>query len=267
MGRSRGGSALTAFALLVYAYMSLPMLMVVYFSFSNRSFFTFPPDGFSLRWYRQAWQSGLFLVPAVRSIVLAVGATLAGALLTIPAGLALRRLGRSWWARATEFVLLSPLIVPALILGIALLYFFHRASLIDTFAGLLAAHTVLVLPFMFRGIFVSVHGLNAELEEASEILGASPFTTFRRVVLPALRPGIIAGGIFSFIVSFDQFTVSLFVTQSKAVTLPIALYKYLYDVNDPVVAAVSSFLVAFGLLVTVLIQRAGWLEHIGGISG
>ena len=137
-------------------------------------------------------------------------------------------------------------------------------NLIDTLSALVVSHTLLVFPFMFRAILVSAMEIKPHLEEASEILGAPPLRTFFSVVLPSLAPGITSGAIFAFIVSFDQFTISLFVTQSEQVTLPVALYRYVYDVNDPVAAAVSSSLVLFGLVFAIVLQKAGLLKHVGG---
>jgi putative spermidine/putrescine transport system permease protein len=266
--RSRGWStARTLCASAVYLFLILPMLVVVLFSTSDKSFFTFPPSGFSFRWYEAAWSSGRFLGPAVRSIVLAVLATLIAMGFAIPGALALRRMTPGRLRAAVEFFFLTPLIVPALIIGIALLYSFSRLRLLDTFAGLLLAHTLIVFPFIFRAVLTSVLALRQYLLDASEILGATALYTFRKVVLPDLVPGLAAGAIFAFIVSLDQFTVSLFVTQSEQQVLPVAIYKYLYDVNDPVVAAVSTVLVAFGLLAAVVINWFGWLRHLGGSAG
>jgi putative spermidine/putrescine transport system permease protein len=260
----RIGGALAA--VVVYLFLVLPLMVVVVFSFSERSYFTVPPSGLSLRWYQRAWESGLFLGPALRSLALAVIATAVAAALSVPAALGLRRMRNGRLRAAFEFVFLSPLIVPALIIGIALLYAFNRVGLLDTFTALVAAHTLIVFPFMFRAVLTSVLGLKTSLLEASEILGASPAMTMRRVILPALVPGIVAGAIFSFIVSLDQFTVSLFVTQSEQIVLPVAIYKYLFDVNDPVAAAVSTVLVVFGLLAAFVIDRLGWLRHLSGAS-
>lgn len=251
-------------ALLVSLFLMLPLVVVVMFSFSERSYFTFPPTSFSFRWYHAAWDSGLFLTPAIRSLALAAVSTALAAGLAVPAALSMRRLPAGRLRGALEFFFLSPLIVPALIIGIALLYAFNRAQILDTFAGLVASHTLIVFPFMFRAVLTSALGLRQSLIDASEVLGASRAMTFRRVVLPALVPGLVAGAIFAAIVSLDQFTVSLFVTQSEQVVLPVALYKYLFDVNDPVAAAVSTVLVVFGLLAALLIDRLGWLSHLSG---
>ncbi len=250
----------------IFGYMLIPMVVIVLFSFSDKSFFSFPPTGFSFEWYERAWESDYFLIPALRSLVLGAASTLGAAALAVPAALGVRRLRNSAWEPVVEFTIISPLIIPNLVIGVALLYYFIPLGLIDTAFGVLVAHVVIVLPFMFRAILVSIYDLNRQHEEASEILGASPFTTFRRITLPSLAPGIAAGAIFSFIVSFDQFTVTLFVVQRDQVTLPIAIYNYLSDVNDPVVASVSTMLVLFGFLVTMLIQRAGWLKHLGGTT-
>lgn len=177
----------------------LSLAIVVMFSFSERSFFSFPPTGFSLKWYVAAWESGLFLGPALRSLALAALATaLATALaaaFALPAALGVRRLPAGRLRGAVEFVFLSPLIVPALIIGIALLYAYNCVRLLDTFAGLLASHVLIVFPFMFRALLTSALALRPSLLEASEVLG----------------------------VSLDRFTVSLFVTQSEQLVLPVAL--------------------------------------------
>jgi putative spermidine/putrescine transport system permease protein len=254
-------------AALVFLLLVLPMLVVIAFSFSERSFFTVPPSGFSLRWYKAAWESGLFLAPALRSFALALLSAALAALISVPAALALRRMRPGLLRGSLEFAFLSPLIVPALIIGIALLYAYNRLGILDTFGGLVAAHTLIVFPFMLRSVLTSVLGLKEALLEASEILGAMPAYTLRHVVLPGIVPGIVAGAIFSVIVSLDQFTVSLFVIQSEQVVLPVAIYKYLFDVNDPVAAAVSTVLVLFGLLAAFIIDRLGWLRHLSGTGG
>ncbi|NLC35404.1 MAG: ABC transporter permease [Alcaligenaceae bacterium] len=261
--RRVSGLLANASALLVYLFLLLPMLVVVLFSFSEKSYFTFPPEGFSLKWYSAAWESGQFGGPAIRSLVLAGLSTLIATALAIPSALAIRRLSPGPLRNSIEFLMLSPLIVPALIIGIALLYAFNRFYMLDTFAALLISHVLIVFPFMFRALLTSALGLSQALLDASEMLGAEPRQTFREVVLPALVPGIVSGAIFSIIISLDQFTVSLFVTQSEQIVLPVAIYKYLYDVNDPVVAAVSTVLVVFGLLVAFIIDRMGWLKHLG----
>lgn len=253
-----------AAAVLVYLFLFLPLIVVVLFSFSDKSYFSFPPTGLSLRWYVAAWESGLFLTPALRSLALATVSTLVAAVVAIPVTLGLRGLGDGRLKNAIEFLVLSPLIVPALIIGIALLYMFNRFGLLDTFAALVLGHCVIVLPYMFRSVYTSAVGLRQNLIDASEILGASPWTTFRQVVLPGLMPGVISGAIFSFIISLDQFTVSLFITQSDQIVLPVAIYKYLSDMNDPVTAAVSTVLVVFGLLLAFIIDRLGWLRHLSG---
>lgn len=261
---NRSSPILLGVVSLIYAFLLAPLVVVILFSFSNRSYFTFPPTEFSLRWYKAAWELGTFGGPMLRSVLLAIGSTVLAGAFAVPAALAIRRIRGTRLARFVEFVLLTPLIVPALIIGIALLYYFLHFNLIDTLPALVISHTLLVFPFMFRAILVSAMEIKPHLEEASEILGAQPLRTFFSVVLPSLAPGITSGAIFAFIVSFDQFTISLFVTQSEQVTLPVALYRYVYDVNDPVAAAVSSSLVLFGLVFAIVLQKAGLLKHVGG---
>lgn len=253
-------------ALIVYLFLLTPLIIVVLFSFSDKSYFSFPPTGFSVRWYVAAWESGLFLEPAIRSLVLATFSTFAAAIIAIPAALGMRNMADGRLKTILEFMILSPLIVPALIIGIAFLYMFNRMGILDTFPALLLSHGLLVLPYMFRSVFTSAVNLRQNLIDASEILGAGSWMTFKNVIMPSLMPGIISGAIFSFIISLDQFTVSLFVTQSDQTVLPVAIYKYLSDMNDPVTAAVSTILVVFGLALALIIDRLGWLKHLSGGS-
>ena len=144
----------------IYAFLFVPLAVVVLFSFSDRSFFVFPPEGFSLRWYAKAWDSGQFVGPAIRSVLLALASTALAALIAIPAALALRRLRGRTMVQLLESVFLSPLIVPQLILGIALLNFFNPLGLIDSLVGLTIAHVVIVFPFMFRTVLVAAFDLD-----------------------------------------------------------------------------------------------------------
>jgi len=240
-----------------------PLVAVVYVSLSPVSYFVFPPRGLSLQWYARILEHPVFLTSFVRSLSVGVLVVVVCAVLCIPAALVLHRhdfRGKG----AVEFLMLSPLVFPTLIFALAILYFFHRIGLHDTFFGLVVSHTIVSMPYFLRSVFVSVHALDPSLEEASEVLGATPWQTFRNVTLPRLLPGILAGSIFAFIVAFDQFTVALFVSGAEQVTLPIAIYNYLYHSSDPTVAAISTFLIVFGFVASVLINRYVGLERVFG---
>ena len=242
-------------------FILLPLVAVVYVSFSPKSFLIFPPAGFSLRWYANIGHNAVFLTSFARSLAVGVLVTMLAGALALPAALALSR-GRFRGRDAILTLLLAPLLLPTLVFALALLTFFSRLHLQDTLPGLVLAHTVVCLPYFLRSALVGLTSLDPSLAEASDILGATPWRTFRHVVLPLIRPSLLAGTIFAFIISFDQFTVSLFVVSYKQVTLPIALFNYLTQTSDPTVAAVSTLLVLFGLAASLLVHKLIGLDNL-----
>ena len=257
LARAFGSVVVWAVALFIV----LPLLAVVYVSFSSKSYFVFPPAGFSLRWYANIGSNPIFLTSFVRSVLVGLLVTAITGALAIPAAWALTRV--QFRGRGTILTfLMAPLLLPTLVLALALLAFYTTLRWNDTLIGLLAAHTVVTLPYFLRSVLVSLATLDPALLEASELLGASPWSTFRHVLLPLAKPGVLAGATFSFILSFDQFTVSLFVVGYRQVTLPIALYNYLNQNSDPTVAAVSTLLVLFGFGASWLLHRLVGLDNL-----
>jgi putative spermidine/putrescine transport system permease protein len=248
---------LTAVAL-VFLFMFTPLVFVLWVSVFQNEVVTFPPQGYTLRWFGNAWANPSFLGGFLTSIQIGIFAMLAGLALGVPASFAIVR-GRFPGRETLNAFLLSPLIVPGIVAGTAIYIYFVQLELwtgvrvIATLPGFVLAHVALTIPWTVRLVSASLVGVDRSIEEAALNLGARPFTTFRRVTLPLIRPGLVAAAIFSFIVSFTDLEMSLFLVGPGRSTLQIAMLQYLEWKFDPTVAAVSVVqiaLVGAGLLAT-----------------
>ena len=168
--------------------------------------------------------------------------------------------------RTLEAVLLSPLVIPHFTLGIAMLILASEISLSRTFSLVVACHVILVLPFVMRSVYVSLKNIDPALERAAASLGASPFRVFMKIDLPLLAPGLAGGWLFAAILSFNEFTATLFVTGQRTQTLPVAMYTYVREYADPTMAALSSMLIAVTELFLVAANRWLGLERILSIE-
>ena len=227
--------------------MIAPIIVVVLLSFSSASYLTFPPPAFSLRWYQAYLGSRDWLSATRISIEVAAATVILATALGTAAALGLSRLPKLARTLATGLIL-SPLIMPVIIVAIGLYFAFARFGLVGTPIGLILAHTCLAVPFVVTSVSSSLAGLDRRLERAALSLGASPWGTFRQVTLPLIRPGILVGALFAFITSFDELVVSLFLSGANAVTLPRRMWEDLRYAIDPTIAAVSTLTI----LVTVL---------------
>ena len=242
-------------------FMTLPTLVVVVASVNSTAILSFPPQGLSLRWYENALTYPQFRRAAVNSLVV----TAASAALALPIGtaaaLALVRYPvrlRGLWNTA----LLSPLVVPGVAAGLGLLILAARLGLLANRGVLIAAHVVLVLPFVIRSVMVSVANLDPLLERAAASLGARPWRVFRRVTLPLLRPGLFAALLFAVIVSANEFVVSLFVSTRVTEILPVAMFTYVVNYTDPTMAALSTLFVAATFAAVFLADRLLHLARV-----
>ena len=251
-----GRAALAVVNTLVIGLMLLPVVFVAWTAFYDSRFLTFPPPGYTGQWFGAALQREAFLNGFVTSVKVGLMASAAGVVIGTAASLVLQR-GRVRGANLIQTFLLSPLMVPNIVLGIALYLFFlwvadHAGiDLSAGIAGLTLAHTLLTLPWTIRLVSANLVGLDRSIEEAAMNLGASPVRTFFLVTLPQLRAGMIAATLFSFIVSFENLEISLFLAGPGASTFPIALMQYLEFNMDPTGAAASTLQVV--LIATLLV--------------
>ena len=195
------------------------------------------------------WLDATWLSVAVAAAVVVVS-TVLGTL----ASLGLARLPAGWRAVASGLIL-SPLVMPVIIVAIGVYYAFAQYHLVGTPLGLILAHTCLAVPFVVTSVSASLAGLDRRLEQAALGLGASPICVFRQVTLPLVRPGILVGALFAFITSFDELVVSLFLSGSSAVTLPRRMWEDLRYALDPTIAAVSTLTIVVTVLPLVWAHR------------
>jgi putative spermidine/putrescine transport system permease protein len=243
------------------AFLALPVLVVIPAAFAPDPTLNFPPHGLSLRWFKNVVDQPQFLRAFHVSLLVAVVATVLSLVTGTLAAFALVR-HRFPGREVLELLFVAPLVFPAIVYGVAMLMVLTPTKLTRTILGLILAHVVITLPYVLRTVSATLHGVSRALEESAAILGANRWRTFWHVTLPLIRPGLIAGATFSLIISFDEFTVSLFLTGPGMMTLPLEIYNYTEYTLDPTIAAISSVLIALSVAVIVAIERClGFEKH------
>jgi putative spermidine/putrescine transport system permease protein len=239
----------------------LPIVIVLGAAVNAGEYLTFPPQGFSVRWFVEFFRSGPFVGAFIFSMRLAALTTVASTTIGTLAALYVVRHTKigSWW----RILILSPLLFPGIITAIALLIFYYGLGLgSGTFVGLLLGHILVTMPYAFLAVTTTLYNFDRTLEEAARSLGADRLRTFLFVSLPLIKGGIISGAIFSFIASFDQFPISLLLKGVGVVPLPIQLFDYLRFSFDPTAAAVSTISILLAIVVVMITQRFVGLESL-----
>lgn len=256
---------LTAYVAILGLFLVGPLLIVVATAFGEDSFVRFPPRGFTLHWFAVAFSYDSFVRGMVNSVVLGIAAASLSVAIGVPAALAISRGGR--FAAPTEGYLLSPLAFPNIVLGISLLFYFAFIGIGLSPVGLLAAHVLLTVAYIIRSVLASHRATDPSLEEAAAVLGAGAMRRFRRITLPLIRPGIVAGVVFAFLVSFDNVPISIFLTRHDTTTLPVAVLSYMVYSFDPSVAALYTVIMGFVLGAIVLVDRVFGVASMTRIGG
>jgi putative spermidine/putrescine transport system permease protein len=245
------------FVALVYAFILSPLVFVLWLSFFKDVIITFPPAGYTTSWYVNAWHNAEFANGFIFSVKIAVLTAFFGVLMGVAASLGVVRYGFRGRSLIST-LLLSPLVVPGIVAGIAVYLFYLRAEnlldkdIVGTLGGLVAAHVCLTIPWTMRLVSAAMAGLDITVEEAARNLGATAIKTFCLVTLPMLRPAIVASVLFSFIVSFENLEMTLPLVGPGHTTLPIAIMQYLEFNLDPTIAAVSAAqIVLLGIVMLV----------------
>ena len=248
------GSILSSFAALVYVLILAPIVVVVMLAFSADNFILFPPSGHSLRWFNQLASNGPLLTALWLSVRIAAVVTLLSLAVGVPAALALAK-GRFAGKDALTGFFLAPLLLPTLITGLALLLFFSPLKLTATLPGLVLGHMTVTVPFVIRMMTTALANLPDDIEAAAATLGATPWRVVRRVTLPLATPGLIACACLSFLLSFDETVISLFIAGPRASTLPVEMVRYVEGRTDPLIAALSVVLIVATLAVVLVVER------------
>jgi putative spermidine/putrescine transport system permease protein len=256
------GTVVNALSIGVYVFLLAPLAVVVLASFNSADYLSFPPRGFSMRWYRALWESEVWGDSFRLSILLTAVVTPLALFIGTLAAYALVRYSFPGKGMIATLVM-APLVMPQIVLGIALLNYFSLLGLVGSMTGLLLGHLVVTLPFTVRLVSISVHNLDPALERAAQNLGATPLQTFWRVTLPLLRPGIVAGAIFAAIISFGELAVTLLIAGARTTTLPLRIFNYTEYNFDPTINAVSTIFVVLALVLIVALDRLIGLVRIG----
>jgi putative spermidine/putrescine transport system permease protein len=256
--RTLGRFALRATSALSFTIMLMPIFFISWLSFFKNEILAFPPEGYTLRWFSQLWLQPQFADGFLTSLEVGLLATLGGLALGVPASIGLSRYRLRSGALVMTF-LMSPLIVPSIVIGTALFIAFVELEiatelpLSGSIVGLALAHILVTIPWTVRLLTASLVGFDRTIEEAAMNLGADRWRTLIRITLPVIRPAVVAAALFSFVVSFGNLEISLFLVGPGQTTLPIAILQYLEWKIDPTVAAVSLIqiiIVAGGMLIT-----------------
>ena len=258
--------------ILIYAFLLLSPVIVLYYSFSPSVVLRWPPEGFTLRWYATFFAQPRLIEGALTSVLVAGVSTGIGLLIGVPAALALTRGDLPGPVRpALAAFFLSPLNLPGLVLAIGILMVVVSVvqplvalPLVGGLPPLLAAHLIVTVPWVIRSVSASLEIADRDPEDAARGLGASAVETFWLITLPAIRPGVVAGAIFAFIVSFGNFALSLFFAGPGVITLPVAIYQYIDQFQDPTASAGSSVVVLLTTVVVLIADRLGSLSRAQG---
>ncbi|GAB2727748.1 ABC transporter permease [Comamonas sediminis] len=257
----KNGPLALIFNALVIIFMLAPLVVVCLVAFTPAETLTLPTTSFSLRWFEQVLHHADFVQSFWNSLGLAVAAASISTALAVPAAIALVRYeipGRG----ALQALFLSPLIIPHLVLGVAMLRMFSLVGGQGSFGWLIFAHALVVMPYTMRLVMAALIGFDRSAEQAAYSLGASNATVFKRITLPMILPGITGGWLLAFINSFDELTMSIFVVSPSTVTLPVRMYMYATESLDPMMAAVSALIVFITLGLMLLLDKVYGLDRI-----
>jgi putative spermidine/putrescine transport system permease protein len=233
------------------AFLLSPLIIVVWLSFGSSAYMAKPGLDLSFRWYHAVASETRWTVPLQHSLIIAAGSALLSLALAVPAALGLAK-SQSRRSGILTFAVMVPFFMPGLILAVGLLMFTSRFGLSGTYPGIMIAHSLWGAPIAFLAVRAVYAGVDQSAEEAARVLGAGPFRTFFLITLRAILPGVAAGALFAFVISFNEFMMSLFLTSPSTVTLPVVIWTSLRYEVSPAVAAIASVFIGISLLAVLV---------------
>lgn len=242
---------------LILLFLIIPILVIMPLSFNSDSFLMYPMSGFSMRWYEEFFGSGVWRTALKNSMIISPLATLLAVALGTLASVGLVRANFRGKALLTS-ILISPMIVPVVIVGVAVYLVFSPLGLSGSYTGLILAHAVLGVPFVVITVTATLQGFDYNLIRAAASLGADPVTAFFKVTLPLVAPGVISGALFAFATSFDEVVVTLFLASPEQSTLPRQMFSGIRDNISPTIAAVATVLIATATLMLLVLE---WMRR------
>lgn len=238
----------------VLLFLILPVLVIVPLSFNVSSFLTYPLDGFSLRWYQEIFSpNGPWLAALKNSLIVAPFATLLAMSLGTLAAVGLNKADFPGKGLILA-LLISPMVVPLVIVAVGMYFFFAQVGLLNSFFGLVLAHAVLGTPFVVITVNATLQGFDHNQVRAGASLGANPSQVFFKVVLPQILPGVASGGLFAFATSFDEVVVALFIASPSERTLPMQMFSGIRENISPAIAAMATIMIILSALLLLIME-------------
>jgi len=249
---------------LFLVFILMPMVAVVAVSFSAASFIAFPMPGLSLKWYARAFEYKPFMDSLLVSIELALASAAVGAILGIPAALAIGR-SRTAFAAGVGNFLLTPLSMPAIVLGFSLLYYLSVLHIESGFPALLIVHSIIAIPYVSRTTLSVYRSIPVTHEEAAAVLGATRLGILRHVILPQVAPGVFTGAMFAVLISFDNLPLSYFFGNAHTSTLPVVMLSYMENQFDPSIAAISVIQMLIAIAALLVVHRLYGIQRLTSV--
>lgn len=241
------GLILVFVVILVLGYILTPIWITVVVSFNKGNYIVFPPTGFSLRWYKEFLTDYTWMMAFKNSLKIALPTMLVSTTVGVLAALGYMK-RRFRGRNVINLLIMIPFLVPGIIIGICLLMFVHKIGLAGTVASVVAGHCLWGIPTVFILVQAVLAGYDFSVEDAARDLGAGPIKTFFLITLPCIRTGVFTAMIFSFITSFGEFNIALFLTSPETMTMPVQIWNSLKYEVSPIVAAVSTIMILTTLL-------------------
>lgn len=252
-------AAFIAVCALILLFLVVPIFIIIPFSFNAEPYFSYPIPGYSTRWYAEFFASDAWRGSLRNSLIVALPTmALSTALGTLAAlGLTHENFPLKGFVVG---LFMSPMMIPHIIIGLGLFFFYVEIGIVHSFIGMILAHTTLAVPFVVLTVTATLTNFNTNLIRAAAILGAGPVTVFRRIVLPLILPGVLSGALFAFVVSFDELIVALLISGAEQRTLPRQIWSGVRESISPVIMTVATMLI---VLATLLMLVTEWFRRRG----
>ncbi|WP_397475857.1 ABC transporter permease [Pusillimonas sp.] len=247
-----------------FGLLFLPILLVMLLSFGGDAYTTLPPQSYSMRWYANIFARNEFIDSFFTSLQVAALSTPISVIVGTLSAYGLWKYPRAG-ARALESFLMAPIMLPLVVTGLALLVFFNRWYFYGGLWTIVLAHVIITFPYSFRSVLASLSRYDRQLDEVAASLRVRPVTAFWHVTIPMIRPGLFAGALFAFVMSFDDFAATIFLISPDTKTLPIAIYQYMEFNLDPTVSAVSAMLVVLAIIGVVVVDKIVGMDRFVGL--
>ncbi|MCK9505833.1 MAG: ABC transporter permease [Porticoccaceae bacterium] len=237
--------------IIILAFLLLPLIIIIPLSFSPDKFFSFPPTSFSFTWYQSLFSSDRWLQASLNSLLISVCATIIATCLGTLAGAGLAKY-RSRTSNLVLGLLLLPMLVPIVITGVGIFFLDAYLGIAGTYASIIIAQALVGLPFVVITVTATLQGFDQNLIRAASSLGANPYKAFTSILIPVILPGVLAGALFAFAVSFDEIVITLFLVSPGKETIPVQIFSGIRDSINPEITAIASLLLLVSVLMMIL---------------